>query len=124
MDKKKSVLLVDDELDFAQAMSKWFESRGYSVKIITNGKEALKAIKDHTPDCVFLDIVLPDIDGYMVLKEIRESNKTLPIIMMSAYVKDVSTEQKVNIDGYSGIFYKEEGFLKALALFESALKGS
>ena len=63
MDKKKNVLLVDDELDFTQAMSKWFDSKGYSVTVTTNGKEALKAVKEGVFDCIFLDIILPDTDG-------------------------------------------------------------
>ena len=116
--------MVDDEPDFIEVMTLWFESRRYFVTSVLNGQEALKVIKQDAPDAVFLDIILPDIDGPAVLKKIRKFNKTLPVIMMSAYVKDTRIEKKINFYGTCGIFYKGEDFSKALILLESALEAN
>ncbi|MBL7131680.1 MAG: response regulator [Candidatus Omnitrophica bacterium] len=124
MDKEIRIILVDDEPDFIEVMTLWFKSRGYSVASVFNGREALKVIKQDAPDVVFLDIILPDIDGPAVLKKIRDFNKTLPVILMSAYVRDTRIEKKINFYGTSGIFYKGEDFSKALALLKSALEAN
>ena len=121
MNKEIRILLVDDESDFTESMSFWFKSKGYSVTSVSNGKDALKTIKENPPDIVFLDIIMPNIDGLAVLKMIREFNKTLPVIMMSAYLQGSEGEREEDLRGSSGVFYKDEGFSKALALLESAL---
>jgi len=122
MDKKIKVLLVDDEADFSDPMAYFFESNGYSVSKAPNGKEAIMAIKEGTPDIVFLDIALPDIDGITLLKKIRKLNKALPIIIMSAFVKEDILEEGPHFHGKTDIYYKTDSLSRALALLESALK--
>jgi len=121
MKKSVRILLVDDDPDFAQAMAFWLESRGYSVTLVLNGEDAIRTIKENTPDIVFLDIVMPHMDGYTVLKLVREFNETLPVIMMSAYEKEEKVKRKVNFYGVSSFFDKGDNFSKAMALLESAL---
>ena len=122
MDKKIKILLVDDEADFLDPMAYFFESNGYLVTKASTGEDALKAVKESTPDIVFLDIILPDIDGLAVLRRIREFNQTLPVIMMSAYVKDDKLEKGLHFHGRTDIYYKGDSLSKALTLLESALK--
>ena len=122
MHKKIRILLVDDEPDFAQSMSFWFKSKGFSVSLASNGEEALRVIKSNPPDIVFLDIIMPNIDGYTVLKLVREFNRTLPVIMMSAYEKESNVKKKTNFYGVFGFFNKEDEFSMALDLLRSALQ--
>ena len=122
MSKKIRVLFVDDEPDFTQTMSYWFKTKGYSVSCCYNGEEALRMIKSNPPDIVFLDILMPNMDGYTVLKLVREFNRTLPVIMMSAYEKESNVQKKVNFYGVFNFFNKEEHLSKAEALLISALK--
>jgi len=122
MDKKNRILLVDDETDFSDPVAYFFESNGYSVSKASNGEGAVKAVKEDRPDIVFLDIILPDLDGIAVLKRIREINQSLPVVMMSAYVKDDRIEKQINLYENTAIFYKSENLSRAMALVESALK--
>jgi CheY-like chemotaxis protein len=122
MDKKIKVLLVDDEIDFAESMSFWFKSEGYSVSTASSGEEALRMIKNSPPDIVFLDIIMPNMDGYTVLKLVREFNRTIPVIMMSAYEKEGNVKKKTNFYGVFSFFNKEEHLSKAQTLLQSALR--
>ena len=122
MDNKAKILLVDDEIDFLVVLASWLKSNGYSVNIVHNGKSALEIIKSDPPDLIFLDIFMPEMDGYAVLKTVREFNKTLPIIMMSAYVDKKRIEDKVASYNASGIFYKDDELSKVLDLVGAALK--
>jgi len=116
------VLVVDDEDGYLQTLAYWFKSKGYSVTTASKGEEALKIIKEDTPDIVFLDIVMPNMDGYTVVKLVREFNKTIPVVMMSAYEKESKVKKKVHFYGISGFFNKEEDFSKVHNLVNSALK--
>ena len=122
MSKKIRILFVDDEKDFVETMCFWFKSKGFSVSLASGGEEALRMIRGNPPDIVFLDIVMPNMDGYTVIKLIREFNKTLPVIMMSAYEKESNVKKKTNFYGVFGFFNKEEEFSRALDLLNSALK--
>ena len=122
MDKPIKVLLVDDEPDFLKLMSHWFKSKGFSVINVSNGNDALKIIKTLPPDVAFLDIIMPEMDGLTLLKKIREFNQTLPIVLMSAHVEKSIEQKKGDFYGVSHIFFKEDGFPKALELLEVVLK--
>lgn len=122
MPKQISILLVDDEADFLASMSYWLEAKGFAVQSVSNGPEAIKRIKLQAPDIIFLDIIMPEMDGATVVQKIREFNKNLPVILMSAYVQESRDEKKDNFYGVSRIFYKDDGFAKALSLLEAELK--
>jgi two-component system alkaline phosphatase synthesis response regulator PhoP len=122
MDKVIKVVLVDDETSFVEPMSLLFQEKGYSVSVVSNGKDALKKIKEDKPDIVFIDLIMPDMDGYTVLKKIREINQTLPVIMMSGYIEDTRVEKKINLQGVFATYHKGNDFSEALSLLKSALK--
>jgi two-component system NtrC family response regulator len=122
MDEKQvKVLLVDDETDFTQAMSFWLKSKGYTVYSATNGQEGLELIKKENPDIVFMDLNMPVMDGVQTLKKIREFDKDLPVVMISAYVDDKRIIE-ARTYGFSGVFYKGKDFEEGLVLLEAALR--
>jgi CheY-like chemotaxis protein len=122
MGKRINVLLVDDEPDFIEPMAFWFKSKGCRVNSVNSGEEALRMIRNRPPDIVFLDILMPNMDGYTVIKLVREFNSTIPVIMMSAYEKESNVKKKTNFYGVFGFFNKEEEFSKAWVMLKSALK--
>lgn len=85
---KIKVLIVDDEIDYLDLMRERIESWGYEVLLAKDGKEALAAIKKEKPGIVVLDFLMPHMDGTAVLKEIRRSDKNLPVVMFTAYPDD------------------------------------
>jgi CheY-like chemotaxis protein len=122
MDNKKIiVLLVDDEADFTQPMSFWFQSKGYSVLVASNGEQALQVIKTKGPHIVFLDLNMPVMDGIETLKRLRQFNKDLPVIIVSAYL-DQERVKAAYDHGISGVFYKGADFAEGHALLEAALR--
>lgn len=79
------ILVVDDDLHIQRLYKEEFEDEGYEVVVASNGQEALELFEKESPDIVTLDILLPDIDGIRVLRQMKEKNPKIPIIMSTAY---------------------------------------
>ncbi len=85
---KFSILLVDDEERIINFLRAKLKLSGYDILIATNGAEALEQFKTHQPDLVILDLVMPKMDGFDVLKELRTFS-SVPVIILSAKRADV-----------------------------------
>ena len=79
------ILVVDDDLHIQRLYKEEFEDDGYEVVVASNGKEALEMFEKENPDIVTLDILLPDMDGIHILRQIKEKNPKIPVIMSTAY---------------------------------------
>lgn len=79
----KKIFIVEDEKNLQLLLQKYLEKDGYEVKVFSDGSSAIESIKD-LPDLWLLDIMLPDMEGYDIIKKIKEYNKTTPVIFMSA----------------------------------------
>jgi len=79
------ILIVDDDGDFLFPVSNVLKDEGYEVIAASNGKEAIKIFKYHSPDLVLLDIKLPDMNGIKMLEEIKNIEKDLIVIMITGY---------------------------------------
>ncbi|MDU6334264.1 MAG: response regulator transcription factor [Clostridium sporogenes] len=79
----KKIYLVEDEKSLNILLEKYLQREGYEVTTFFNGSSAIEKIKD-VPDLWILDIMLPDIDGYQIIKAVKENNKNTPVIFMSA----------------------------------------
>ncbi len=82
MDKTK-ILIVDDDANIADLISMYLNKEGYETREVYNGKKALDLFSTFTPNLVLLDIMLPEMDGYEVCRELRRISK-VPIIMLTA----------------------------------------
>ncbi|HDZ76544.1 MAG TPA: response regulator [Candidatus Omnitrophica bacterium] len=90
--KKKLILIIEDEQSLAKLVKSNLESTDkYSVVIASAGKEGLDKVKEHIPDLILLDLMLPDIPGEEVCKEIRRNPliADIPVIMVTAKSLDV-----------------------------------
>ena len=119
--KNIQVLVVDDESDFLQLMTFWLQSKGYSVIVASNGEAAVEMVRNKKPNVVFMDLRMPVMDGIEAIKKIREFNKDVPIIIISAYVDDPKAKDATDY-GISGVFYKGKDFEEGLSLLEVALR--
>ena len=99
---KRKILLVDDEVDFLELMKTRLEASGYEVITANNGKEALYRFKNDKPAALLLDIMMPELDGLSVLKQIREQDATLPIFIVTAFSNEdrVRAAGKMNATGF------------------------
>lgn len=82
----KSILLVDDDPAIRKILSLSLEMEGFVIYQASNGEEALEAIDSTIPDLVILDVMMPKMNGFEVLKNVRASPKTedLPVVMLTA----------------------------------------
>lgn len=81
------VLIADDEMDVLEIVAKKIRQAGYEVVTAKDGEEALVKIKSEDPDVILLDLNMPKMDGFTILKNIREhppSKKWQPVIIISA----------------------------------------
>ncbi len=76
------LLVVDDEKLIREVIRTYAENEGYEIVEAENGVDALKIVEDETIDLMILDIMMPKLDGYSVLRELK--NKNIPVIMLSA----------------------------------------
>lgn len=78
-----TILIVEDEFAISQVLKVYLEKVGYQIVQCYNGSEALPMFHEHQPHLVLLDIMLPDKNGWMILKEIRQQS-SCPVIMLTA----------------------------------------
>ena len=82
----KKILVVDDEEKLAANLKVFLELNGYEVFAGHNGEEGLKLAREHKPDLIISDIMMPIMDGYTMLKELKVDNAMVdvPVIMLTA----------------------------------------
>lgn len=101
---KKKILIVEDEESLLKLESILLTSRGYEVKGVADGQAALDAIGVMKPDLVLLDIMLPEIDGFEVCRQIKsnEATRHIPVIMLTAKKsrEDMARGEQVGADWY------------------------
>jgi signal transduction histidine kinase len=99
IDETANILVVDDEPDVARIMAINLEMEGYLVRMAYNGRQALEEVALRKPDCILLDIMMPEIDGWEVLRVLKADPNTveIPVIVVTARSTDVD-----QIKGFSG----------------------
>lgn len=82
----KKILIADDEHKIVMTLEYAFRKAGYEVFIARDGSEVLEILKDQTPDAILLDVMMPNLDGYSTLSEIKKNEKwnNIKIIFLSA----------------------------------------
>jgi DNA-binding response OmpR family regulator len=82
---KDRILIVEDDFDISNMLHIYFGGQGYAVQVVPRGNEALALIRQQVPHLIVLDIMLPDMDGYAVCKELRSTTRTshIPIIFLT-----------------------------------------
>ena len=78
------ILIAEDDRELRQLFSHVLTKNGYSVKGVTNGKEALAAIDSDYFDLIISDIMMPELDGYELVHTLREAGNTTPVLMVTA----------------------------------------
>ncbi len=86
MPSSKSILIVDDEEDVLELLQLVFEANGFVVRTALNGKAAVASAYENPPDVIVLDVMMPEMDGWQVLKTLKGDERTqdIPVVMLSA----------------------------------------
>jgi|APSaa5957512622_1039677.scaffolds.fasta_scaffold29326_2 DNA-binding response OmpR family regulator len=94
----EKILVVDDEVDTLRLVGLTLQRQGYQIIAAGSGSQALEMVQSESPDLVILDVMMPDLDGYEVARQVRasENNTHLPIIMFSA--KTQSADKEVGME--------------------------
>jgi DNA-binding response OmpR family regulator len=93
--KSAKVLLLEDELQMAKILTETLQSRGFAVNQYNNGRSGLEAIYKTSFDICIVDVMMPVMDGFTFAKELRKTDKTIPILFLTARSKDSDV-----IEGY------------------------
>lgn len=84
MSKKMTILLAEDDENLGTLLNTFLRSKGYEVDLARNGKTAFeKFVKSHPDFCIF-DVMMPEMDGFTLAKEVREIDKKVPILFLTA----------------------------------------
>jgi CheY-like chemotaxis protein len=96
--RARRVLLVDDSVDAAEAMSMLLETLGHEVRVMHDGPSALAMVDDFAPEVVILDIGLPGMNGFDVAREMRTraTTKTALLIALTGYGADSDRQQALD----------------------------
>ncbi len=95
---KKAILLIEDNPLLTGLYASGFKKKGLDVVIVHNGDEGIKAIEEHQPDIVLLDLFMPGMSGFDVLKKIRDNPKTKELKVVILTVSNEEAHRKTAND--------------------------
>ena len=98
MDRNKKIILIDDETGFTKNVQSYFEMHGYKCLISSNGQEGLAKIEKEQPALMILDILMPNMDGYTMLRELKRRKINIKCIIITAKgrLKDLFELERVD----------------------------
>ena len=100
----KKVLVVDDDVDIRKVVSKLVEKSGYEAIEAKNGVEGMGKVREHKPDLIILDMLMPKESGVRMYHELKteESLKDIPVIVLSAIPKKSFLKSQKVLDEFAG----------------------
>lgn len=116
------ILVVDDEEPVRELFDELFRKEDCQTVSCATGEDALKILKKETFDVVLLDIKLPGMSGLEVLKNIREFNKDLPVVMITGFGFDEDLIAKTKQFGCSGYIGKNMPVVQIITTFKQFVK--
>jgi DNA-binding response OmpR family regulator len=115
------VLIIEDNADLAHGLRNNLEIEGYEVAIEHDGARGLQVCREHPPDLVVLDLMLPGMDGFRVLREIRGAGSRVPVLLLTARAEESDKVQGLRL-GADDYVTKPFGVLEFLARVEALFR--
>jgi DNA-binding response OmpR family regulator len=117
----KRILLVEDNRDLAYGLRNNLEIEGFEVEVCEDGKSGLLAARRSKPELVILDLMLPELDGFRVLRALREEGDRVPILILTARGEESDKVRGLRL-GADDYVTKPFGLLELLARVEALLR--
>jgi DNA-binding response OmpR family regulator len=117
------VLVIEDSSDLAQGLRYNLELEGYAVKVADDGNAGLSLAREWDPDLVILDLMLPGIDGYQVLRTLRADGRQTPVLILSARGEEADKVRGFQLDADQYVT-KPFGLIELLERVKSLLRRS
>jgi len=117
------VLVIEDSSDLAQGLRYNLELEGYAVKVADDGNAGLSLAREWDPDLVILDLMLPGIDGYQVLRSLRADGRQTPVLILSARGEEADKVRGFQLDADQYVT-KPFGLIELLERVKSLLRRS
>ena len=117
----KRILVVEDNRDLAFGLRNNLEIEGYEVETAANGRAGLAAFARANPDLLILDLMMPEMDGFRVLRSLRQEGHTTPILVLTARGEEADKVRGLRL-GADDYVTKPFGLLELLARVEALLR--
>lgn len=117
----KRVLIVEDNADLAYGLRNNLEIEGYEVDVAADGPEGLRRAREMAPDLVILDVMLPGMDGFRVLRTLRDEKRNMPVLVLTARGEESDKVRGLKL-GSDDYVTKPFGLLELLARVEALLR--
>jgi len=117
----KRVLVIEDNPDLAYGLRNNLEIEGYTVEAVDDGARGLSRARSGAPDLIILDLMLPGMDGYRVLRALREEGRRVPILILTARGEEADKVRGLRL-GADDYVTKPFGVLELLARVEALLR--
>jgi two-component system alkaline phosphatase synthesis response regulator PhoP len=115
------ILVVEDNPDLAYGLRNNLEIEGYEVEVVEDGSEGLARARTGGPDLIILDLMLPGLDGYRVLRALRDEGRRMPVLILTARGEEGDKVRGLRL-GADDYVTKPFGVLELLARVEALLR--
>lgn len=105
LQKERSVLIVDDSRLNRLVIAEYFKAKDFQIYEVEDGKQAMEFLQEKSTDLILLDLIMPVMDGFEVLEALKNQNNQIPVIVITAYLKD-NTLQRCRDLGCKGFLNK------------------
>lgn len=116
-----TVLLIEDNEKLARGLQSNLEFEGYEVVVAANGAAGLALVRERRPDIIVLDLMLPDTDGYRVLRTLRDEGDTTPVLVLTALGEEADKVRGFRF-GADDYVTKPFGLMELLARIDALLR--
>lgn len=120
-DRLNKILIVEDEPSLVFTLRDTLEAENFAVHVVEDGAKAVETVQQYEPDLMILDLMLPNVSGYDICKEIRELKYTFPIIMLTAKDQEIDKVTGLNL-GADDYITKPFGVKELLARIRARLR--
>ncbi|MFA7084846.1 MAG: response regulator [Arcobacteraceae bacterium] len=115
-----NLLIAEDGEDIINIMDRTFQMLVNDIHLARDGEMALALFKEKSPDVIITDIRMPNLDGKALIQQIREINKTIPIIVITAFKDDLSAHELSLI---TAVLEKPINFIKLIHVLDDSIQG-